>query len=214
MKQNNTENTDTNTEEKNTNDDDGDNDDEDVVHYTTDISDEQKQQRERLKDELAQFKKYKQSDNENNDDIDDDIEAKGDELVKTKSLMKPTTPITPLNMRENFKKTSVSVYGNLLSPRKSDKMYDQITTQKPIKSSNVFNYESDFDENGIIHWLGLNKGKSDEWINPMQRGLCKAYGSPLAPDCASWECLFGKELVRFTTVKIIIYYIAKRIILI
>ncbi|XP_075224551.1 ubiquitin fusion-degradation 4-like isoform X4 [Lycorma delicatula] len=35
----------------------------------------------------------------------------------------------------------------------------------------TFKYQHDFDENGVIHWIGTNGKMSPEWVNPGQYGL-------------------------------------------
>ncbi|XP_043220195.1 E3 ubiquitin-protein ligase HECTD1-like [Amphibalanus amphitrite] len=37
--------------------------------------------------------------------------------------------------------------------------------------STVFTHQSDFDENGIIYWIGTNAKTAYEWVNPCQYGL-------------------------------------------
>nr|CAB3252456.1 E3 ubiquitin-protein ligase HECTD1 [Phallusia mammillata] len=34
-----------------------------------------------------------------------------------------------------------------------------------------FNYTSDFDENGIVYWIGTNAKTSEDWVNPAHHGL-------------------------------------------
>ncbi|KAG5675368.1 hypothetical protein PVAND_005277 [Polypedilum vanderplanki] len=41
---------------------------------------------------------------------------------------------------------------------------------KENKNNNVFKHQHDFDENGIIYYIGSN-GKSTDWVNPGQYGL-------------------------------------------
>lgn len=41
---------------------------------------------------------------------------------------------------------------------------------KENKNSNIFRHQHDFDENGIIYFIGSN-GKSTDWVNPGQYGL-------------------------------------------
>lgn len=43
---------------------------------------------------------------------------------------------------------------------------------KRIMESNVtFNYQSDFDEQGLLYWIGTNGRTAAEWVNPAQYGL-------------------------------------------
>ncbi|XP_074662874.1 E3 ubiquitin-protein ligase HECTD1-like [Tubulanus polymorphus] len=45
---------------------------------------------------------------------------------------------------------------------------------KRLKESNIhlkFNHQRDFDENGIIYWIGTNARSAFEWVNPAQYGL-------------------------------------------
>jgi E3 ubiquitin-protein ligase HECTD1 len=35
----------------------------------------------------------------------------------------------------------------------------------------TFTHERDFDDNGIIYWIGTNGGTTTEWVNPAQVGL-------------------------------------------
>jgi hypothetical protein len=34
-----------------------------------------------------------------------------------------------------------------------------------------FNYESDFDKNGLIYWIGTNGLQAEEWTNPLTCNL-------------------------------------------
>ncbi|XP_015591532.2 E3 ubiquitin-protein ligase HECTD1 isoform X2 [Cephus cinctus] len=47
------------------------------------------------------------------------------------------------------------------------------TFAKKLKEGNklTFKYQHDFDENGIIYWIGTNAKTSTEWVNPGQYGL-------------------------------------------
>eukprot|EP00095_Tigriopus_kingsejongensis_P011031 maker-scaffold109_size355148-snap-gene-1.26 protein:Tk11031 transcript:maker-scaffold109_size355148-snap-gene-1.26-mRNA-1 annotation:"e3 ubiquitin-protein ligase hectd1" len=43
----------------------------------------------------------------------------------------------------------------------------QIETKCPVS----FKHQTDFDENGIMHWIGTNGRSAAEWVNPAQYGL-------------------------------------------
>ena len=43
----------------------------------------------------------------------------------------------------------------------------------------IFRYQSDFDNNGIIYWLGTNKGRNSEWVNPVGLNLIKIDSSQM-----------------------------------
>ncbi|XP_012253549.2 E3 ubiquitin-protein ligase Ufd4 isoform X9 [Athalia rosae] len=47
------------------------------------------------------------------------------------------------------------------------------TFVKKLKEGNrmTFKYQHDFDENGLIYWIGTNAKTSSEWVNPGQYGL-------------------------------------------
>ncbi|XP_043269545.1 E3 ubiquitin-protein ligase HECTD1 isoform X3 [Venturia canescens] len=47
------------------------------------------------------------------------------------------------------------------------------TFVKKLKEGNktTFQYQHDFDENGVIYWIGTNAKTSAEWVNPGQYGL-------------------------------------------
>ena len=62
----------------------------------------------------------------------------------------------------------------------------------------VFEYQSDFDSNGIIHWLGTNKGTAS-WINPVDRGLAVVIGTKKLADGQHYNCILGKKAVRCRT---------------
>eukprot|EP01083_Nonionella_stella_P159539 520531_1 len=64
----------------------------------------------------------------------------------------------------------------------------------------VFTYTSDFDTNGIIHWLGTNKGtESESFLNPMDRGLATVTSVKLAPNSVDARNILGKETLRLAT---------------
>jgi hypothetical protein len=46
----------------------------------------------------------------------------------------------------------------------------------------TFAYAADFDENGIMHWLGTNGGSSETWCNPSKVGLVFVSTSGSDPD--------------------------------
>ena len=58
-------------------------------------------------------------------------------------------------------------------------------------SDKEFVYESDYDGNGIVHWVGTNYGKEKEWRNPAQRELIKVDSSGW--DFGSLEDMVGNE---------------------
>ncbi|XP_051170118.1 E3 ubiquitin-protein ligase HECTD1 isoform X4 [Leptopilina boulardi] len=47
------------------------------------------------------------------------------------------------------------------------------TFVKKLKDGNrlTFKYQHDFDENGVLYWIGTNSKSSTEWVNPGQYGL-------------------------------------------
>eukprot|EP00794_Sanderia_malayensis_P020162 gene20162-22137_t len=71
---------------------------------------------------------------------------------------------------------------------------------KENKGALTFNYESDFDANGIVYWVGTNARSFDDWINPAQYGLMVVassdgrglpYGKPddvLSREAAALNC--------------------------
>ena len=38
-------------------------------------------------------------------------------------------------------------------------------------------YRSDFDENGLIYWLGTNGKTSSDWVNPVRHGIVRILSS-------------------------------------
>ena len=44
-------------------------------------------------------------------------------------------------------------------------------------SEKDFVYESDYDGNGVVYWVGTKYGTEKEWKNPSQRGLIKVDSS-------------------------------------
>jgi len=71
---------------------------------------------------------------------------------------------------------------------------------KEEKGSITFTYQHDFDENGIVYWVGTNAKTVSEWVNPAQYGLAVVvssegrslpYGKPedmLSRDSAALNC--------------------------
>ena len=63
-----------------------------------------------------------------------------------------------------------------------------------------FDYEADFDCNGVLYWLGT-KRLTTPWRNPGQLGIVEVSSSPLAPEpksSAVWA-VTGREAVRCVT---------------
>ena len=46
-----------------------------------------------------------------------------------------------------------------------------------VYEGKLFEYEEDYDQNGILWWLGTMHGKEEEWKNPAERGLIKLSSS-------------------------------------
>eukprot|EP01083_Nonionella_stella_P076028 206979_1 len=63
----------------------------------------------------------------------------------------------------------------------------------------VFEYESDFDTNGIIYFLGSDNGKN-EWQNPAGKGVIKIESTALADDSEPKNHFIGREAVRCLTI--------------
>eukprot|EP01083_Nonionella_stella_P042846 115638_1 len=62
----------------------------------------------------------------------------------------------------------------------------------------IFKYESDFDMNGIVYYLGSDGGKSD-WQNPSKKGIIKIDSVPLRMDSKAKHNFVGREPVRCLT---------------
>jgi len=69
------------------------------------------------------------------------------------------------------------------------------TPQRKAGLSNVFVYHYDFDENGIIHWLGTAKG-TRRWQNPHNSRQMRVIWSSNAADSEPPEHAVGKTTVR------------------
>eukprot|EP01084_Bolivina_argentea_P046175 85012_1 len=62
-----------------------------------------------------------------------------------------------------------------------------------------FKYESDFDNNGIVHFLGCNYAQNNEWQNPAKQGIIAVFASSIKDDSESIEQVVGQEAVRCLT---------------
>ena len=51
-----------------------------------------------------------------------------------------------------------------------------------------FNWEYDFDVNGVLYWLGTKKG-TKAWQNPMKFGLVRVFTSSWAANSANPSCV-------------------------
>ncbi len=61
-----------------------------------------------------------------------------------------------------------------------------------------FRYTSDFDGNGIVHYLGTQYG-TQSWRNPDTAGLMNVTASSVAPDSQPLSCAVGNAVVRCVT---------------
>jgi len=61
-----------------------------------------------------------------------------------------------------------------------------------------FVYQEDFDQNGILYWLGTN-GKTKPWSNPSHLKEVKLESSPLMRDSKDVSAIVGREAVRCVT---------------
>ena len=61
-----------------------------------------------------------------------------------------------------------------------------------------FTYQSDFDNNGILHWLGTRAG-TQGWSNPATQGLVAVTSTPTMGNSKPISAICGKELVRCVT---------------
>ena len=61
-----------------------------------------------------------------------------------------------------------------------------------------FVHQSDFDDNGILHWLGTKAGTTG-WTNPAESGLVSVTSSELMGNSTPITAICGKELVRCVT---------------
>eukprot|EP01084_Bolivina_argentea_P209966 357537_1 len=62
-----------------------------------------------------------------------------------------------------------------------------------------FKRHHDFDKNGIIYWLGTNKGKSNTFKNPVLRGHAAVASSSIKSDSKHPNCILGRDTVRCVT---------------
>ena len=77
-------------------------------------------------------------------------------------------------------------------------MDDSKTSPEPDTSTLTFINSYDFDTNGIIYWLGTNRGTSP-WKNPGIRGTVRVLQSSLAKDSHPGYAAIGRETVRCVT---------------
>ena len=77
---------------------------------------------------------------------------------------------------------------------------DEVVPEREFDASQgkVFKYQSDFDNNGIIHWLGTNKGTTS-WTNPVDRGLAVVDGVKKVNNGLDYKAVLGKQAVRCAT---------------
>lgn len=61
-----------------------------------------------------------------------------------------------------------------------------------------FEYFSDFDTNGILHWIGT-KGGSQGWTNPATSGLVSILSTPVMGNSQPISAICGRDLVRCVT---------------
>jgi len=64
-----------------------------------------------------------------------------------------------------------------------------------VGAGNLFLYQEDFDNNGIIHWLGTRKGTAS-WKNPAQIGMCRVLFSSLSADSEPPYAAVDQAVVR------------------
>eukprot|EP01084_Bolivina_argentea_P115671 205665_1 len=70
----------------------------------------------------------------------------------------------------------------------------KLDTNEVYMLSRTFEYKNDFDENGVLYFLGCNYGKSN-WENPSQRGLVKVISTPMYSNSEPNHHFVGREAV-------------------
>jgi len=68
----------------------------------------------------------------------------------------------------------------------------------PFKDGQEFAYQSDFDECGVVYWIGSN-GRRQEWRNPATSGLLKVTSSQLASQSMPVWAACGRTPARCVT---------------
>ena len=68
----------------------------------------------------------------------------------------------------------------------------------PIVTSagKTFKFVHDMDTEGVLYWLGRNKGASSVWINPYSLGLVALASSPLKRDSERLSVFIGRTAAR------------------
>jgi len=83
------------------------------------------------------------------------------------------------------------IYGDLMLDHQS---------QSSSRDQQVFTFTKNFDDQGIVYWLGTGKGQhSYSFQNPALAGYIKIYRSSLSADSDKVECLVDRELKRVVT---------------
>eukprot|EP01084_Bolivina_argentea_P187538 323013_1 len=61
--------------------------------------------------------------------------------------------------------------GNASSIRTQNEGKEEKSELKETENKKHFKYDSDFDENGIIYWIGTQRGKTTKWENPTDKSV-------------------------------------------
>eukprot|EP01083_Nonionella_stella_P145372 455347_1 len=83
-----------------------------------------------------------------------------------------------------------------LAPFIVNKLCNNDDEKKETENRKSFQYQSDFDENGIIYWIGTQKGKYN-WINPMDLKEIAVTSSALS--VGTHQSIIGREWAEMYT---------------
>lgn len=77
-------------------------------------------------------------------------------------------------------------------------LHSMLKLRAPSVSSIEFKHNSDFDENGLLYFLGTC-GRSSQWCNPMELGLCQVTMSSVHKASSPASSIVGRQAVRCVT---------------
>ena len=96
-------------------------------------------------------------------------------IDRTSRTMKSEPLATVGSLREYLLSMLVKKWYD--KPRGEIEFVRQLSAMKERRVEFSFDYESDFDTNGIIWYLGTNGGATAKWTNPASAGVVKVCGS-------------------------------------
>ena len=118
---------------------------------------------------------------------------KKDDLKDLRLLLKEIADFAPFVTQKNPGQIATEEGGEV------QQNVDQKDDCKEVYNTKEFKYENDFDFNGVMYWLGTNKGQSTNWQNPNDLKVVTVKASSKLDGGGSESTMVGRSYVACYT---------------